>query len=153
MSDQIFSELDAWLQGVLDRVDPSQIRRLSTRYAQELRRANVARITAQQNPDGSAYEPRKPQLRHRKKKLRQTMFAKLRTAAYLKAEGSPDGAVVRFAREVERIAQVHHYGLRDRVNRRRDLEVAYPQRELLGLPKDDVDFVESLVVEHLAARL
>ena len=30
---------------------------------------------------------------------------------------------------------------------------AYPQRELLGLPKDDVDFVESLVVEHLAARL
>ena len=149
MNDPVESRFSA----LIGALEPAARKALAVAIAKGLRPRNAKRIAAQQNPDGSAFEPRKPQLRHRKKKLRQTMFAKLRTAAYLKAEGSPDGAVVRFAREVERIAQVHHYGLRDRVNRRRDLEVAYPQRELLGLPKDDVDFVESLVVEHLAARL
>ena len=149
MTDPVESRFNA----LIGALEPAARKALAVAIAKGLRPRNARRIAAQQNPDGSAFEPRKPQLRHRKKKLRQTMFAKLRTAAYLKAEGSPDGAVVRFAREVERIAKVHHYGLRDRVNRRRDLEVAYPQRELLGLPKDDVDFVESLVVEHLAARL
>ena len=33
MSDSPFAELDLWLQGLLDRVDPAQIKPLSSRYA------------------------------------------------------------------------------------------------------------------------
>ena len=151
MSDQIFSELDAWLQGVLDRVEPSQIRRLSTRYAQELRRANVARIAAQQNPDGSSYAPRSEaslRIRARRGRIRRSMFARLRLAAHLHARGDGEQAMVGFTGRSARIARVHHYGLRDRINDR--LEVKYPRRELLGITSQDEEQLADLLVQHMA---
>lgn len=46
------------------------------------------------------------------------MFAKLRTTKYLKTAASADSASVQFEGKVQRIARVHHYGLRDRVSRK-----------------------------------
>ena len=60
------------------------------------------------------------------------MFTKLRTAKYLKTAASTDTASVQFAGQVQRIARVHHYGLRDRISRRRP-EVRYAERKLLGV--------------------
>ena len=147
--------VEARFNALIGALEPAARKALAVAIAKGLRPRNARRIAAQQNPDGSAFEPRKPQpqLRHRKKKLRAGMFAKLRTTTYLKAEGSSDAAVVRFASEVERIARVHQFGLRDRVNRRRDLEVAYPRRELLGFTKSDIEFIDRLVADHLASRL
>jgi phage virion morphogenesis protein len=78
------------------------------------------------------------------------MFAKLRTSKFLKTEVSPESAVVTFSDEVQRIANVHQHGLRDKVNRRRNLETDYPERKLLGITHTDVLLVKELVINHLA---
>ena len=67
------------------------------------------------------------------------MFAKLRTTKYLKTAASTDSASVQFDGSVQRIAGVHHYGLRDRVSRKGP-EVRYSQRRLLGV-NDEVENV------------
>lgn len=60
------------------------------------------------------------------------MFAKLRTTKYLKTAASADSASVQFEGKVQRIARVHHYGLRDRVSHKGP-EVRYAERRLLGV--------------------
>ncbi len=67
------------------------------------------------------------------------MFTKLRTTKYLKTAASADSASVQFEGQVQRIARVHHYGLRDRISRRGP-EVRYAERRLLGV-NDDVETV------------
>ena len=99
--------------------------------AQELRRNQQNNIRLQRNPDGSGYEPRKVTARTKKGRIKRQMFAKIRTGKYLKTAASADSASVQFAGKVQRIAHVHHYGLRDRVSRN-GLEVRYAKRNLLG---------------------
>lgn len=70
------------------------------------------------------------------------MFAKLRTAKYMKAHADSDEAVVSFT------GRVHHYGLRDRPSRK-GKEVQYEERPLLGLTEDDLSFIEQLVIDSL----
>jgi phage virion morphogenesis protein len=144
--------LDAYCAALLANLQPSSRRQLARQIATSLRSSGAKRISAQQNPDGSPFEPRKPQkLRSKKGRIRRTMFAKMRTNRFLKTEASPDSAVVTFADQVQRIAQVHQLGLRDKVNRRRsNIEVQYPERKLLGLTDADVALVEDLVLAHLA---
>lgn len=142
--------LESRLAALIGSLAPAQRADLARRLAAQLRRSQSARIAAQQNPDGSAYEPRKPQLRQRKKNLR--MFAQLRTNRFLLAKGNADGAVVSFTREVQRIARVHQDGLRDRVNRR-GLEADYPQRRLLGFADAEKTLLDTLLTEHLAFSL
>lgn len=91
------------------------------------------------DPDGTAYEPRRVTARTKQGRIRRQMFAKLCTTKYLKAVASPDSASVEFEGRVQRIARVHHYGLRDRVSRRGP-EVQYSQRRLLGV-NDEVETV------------
>ncbi|MBI9407065.1 phage virion morphogenesis protein, partial [Escherichia coli] len=50
---------------------------------------------------------------------------------YLKTAASADSASVQFEGKLQRIARVHHYGLRDRVSRKGP-EVRYAERQLLG---------------------
>lgn len=70
--------------------------------------------------------------RTKKGRIKRQMFAKLRTTKYLKTAASADSASVEFAGQVQRIARVHHYGLRDRVSRKGP-EVRYEKRRLLGV--------------------
>ncbi|MDR3398740.1 MAG: phage virion morphogenesis protein [Pandoraea sp.] len=143
-------ELDAWAVGLLNSISPAGRRVLAGNIARELRRRSQDRIAAQVNPDGSAYEPRKPQLLRRKQgSIRRKMFMKLRTARYLKAEGSADGAVVKFIGQVQRMAIVHHYGLRDRVQKDGPV-VKYSARELLGISDSDQSTLADLVIAHVA---
>lgn len=71
------------------------------------------------------------------------MFAKLRTAKYLKTAASADSAGVQFAGKVQRIARVHHYGLRDRV-RRNGPEILYSKRHLLGINSEVVSITHDI---------
>ncbi|MDC6285484.1 phage virion morphogenesis protein [Ralstonia pseudosolanacearum] len=143
-----FRELEAWLAGMLTRMDAPARRVLARAVAVELRRRQAARIAEQRNPDGSPYAPRKPQLRHRKSRIRRAMFARLRMARYMKAEADANTAVVTFADKARRIAAVHHFGLRDRVNKS-GLTTQYPARELLGLDQSDVECITDVVLRHL----
>ncbi|WP_080207495.1 phage virion morphogenesis protein, partial [Salmonella enterica] len=70
--------------------------------------------------------------RSKKGRIKRQMFAKLRTTKYLKTAASADSASVQFDGKVQRIARVHHYGLRDRVSRKGP-EVRYAERHLLGI--------------------
>ncbi|EBF1909694.1 phage virion morphogenesis protein, partial [Salmonella enterica] len=71
---------------------------------------------------------------------------KLRTTKYLKTAASADSASVQFDGKVQRIARVHHYGLRDRVSRKGP-EVRYAERRLLGV-NDEVGSVTHDILFH-----
>jgi len=80
------------------------------------------------------------------------MFARLRTAKHLKAGATPDEAWVAFTSRAERVARIHHYGLRDRVSPDGP-ETDYPQRELLGFSQADDEHLLSLFLDHVAASV
>ena len=145
--------LDAFAADLIARLEPAARRELARRIATELRQRNQKRIAAQTNVDGSPYAPRKPQLRHKVGALRRQMFSRLRTARFLKASGNADGALVSFTEQVSRIARTHHFGLRDKINRRSALEVDYPARQLVGIADEDEALIRELVTAHLADRL
>lgn len=132
-------KLDEWLTALLANLEPATRERMMWQLAQELRRNQQNNIRLQRNPDGSGYEPRKVTARTKKGRIKRQMFSKLRTAKYLKTAASADSASVQFAGQVQRIARVHHYGLRDRISRRGP-EVRYAERRLLGV-SDEVETV------------
>nr|DAR51507.1 MAG TPA: virion morphogenesis protein [Caudoviricetes sp.] len=117
--------------------------------AQELRRTQQKNIRMQRNPDGSSYEPRRVTARSKKGRIKRQMFAKLRTTKYLKTAASADSASVQFEGKVQRIARVHHYGLRDRVNKK-GLIAKYPQRTLLGLSYKTEENIIMSIKEELS---
>lgn len=145
--------LESFAAALIASLQPAARKALAADLAKQLRASQQQRIAAQLNPDGSAFAPRKPQLRHKKGALKRQMFAKLRTAKYLKATATPDAALVSFTANISRIARVHQYGLRDRVNRKTGLETTYPERHLLGISEADETLIHDIVTAHLADRL
>ncbi|HBT4738916.1 phage virion morphogenesis protein [Klebsiella pneumoniae] len=137
-------EVDAWLDALLAELEPAARKRMMRELAQQLRRSQQKNIRMQRNPDGTAYEPRRVTVRTKQGRIRRQMFAKLRTTKYLKAVASQDAASVEFESRVQRIARVHHYGLRDRVSRKGP-EVKYAERRLLGLN----NVTENIIRERL----
>ncbi|ECK2534995.1 phage virion morphogenesis protein [Citrobacter freundii] len=123
--------VDDWLTALLANLEPTERQRMMRELAQELRRNQQNNIRLQRNPDGSGYEPRKVTARTKKGRIKRQMFSKLRTAKYLKTAANADSASVQFAGKVQRIARVHHYGLRDRVSHKGPW-IRYEERRLLG---------------------
>lgn len=125
-------KVDEWLTALLANLEPAARQRMMRELAQQLRRNQQNNIRLQRNPDGTGYEPRKVTARTKKGRIKRQMFLKLRTAKYLKTAASADSASVQFEGKVQRIARVHHYGLRDRVSRNGP-EIYYAERRLLGI--------------------
>lgn len=125
-------KVDEWLAALLANLEPAARQRMMHELAQELRSNQQNNIRLQRNPDGSGYEPRKVTARTKKGRIKRQMFSKLRTAKHLKTAASADSASVQFEGKVQRIARVHHYGLRDRVSRKGP-EVHFSERQLLGV--------------------
>ena len=142
-------QLEARLGGLLSKLEPAARRGLAREIAKGILQSQRKRISSQQNPDGSAYVKRKPQLRQKAGRIRRQMFSKLRTTRFLKSAVISGNAVVGFIGQVERIARVHQLGLRDRVQKG-GRETQYPVRELLGFTEADVAAVQDLVIDHLA---
>ncbi|SCU94291.1 Bacteriophage P2 Tail completion protein GPS [Cupriavidus necator] len=143
-------QLTAWASAFLVKLEPAARRSLLRAVANEMRKRQSDRIAEQRNPDGTAFEPRKPQLRLRPGRVRRAMFTRLRTTRLMKVQSDPNAAVVTFASRAQRIAAVHQFGLRDRVNKA-GMEVQYARRELLGFADGDVERITDLVLAHLAA--
>ncbi|EKM9042765.1 phage virion morphogenesis protein [Enterobacter hormaechei subsp. steigerwaltii] len=131
--------VDDWLAALLANLEPAARNRMMRQLAQELRRSQQQNIRLQRNPDGTGFEPRRVTARSKKGRIKRQMFAKLRTTKYLKTAATADSASVQFDGKVQRIARVHHYGLRDRV-RRNGPEARYPARRLLGV-NDEVETI------------
>lgn len=152
MSDEL-DDLSDWLTPLLSRLEPAQRGKLARTVAQQLRRSQQQRIVAQRNPDGTAFAPRKPrELRGKQGRIKRKakMFAKLRTARYVKASGNASAATVGFLGRINRIARVHQYGLRDRAARGAP-DVQYAKRELLGLTAAERELVRDQVLQHLTS--
>lgn len=131
--------VDDWLAALLANLEPAARNRMMRQLAQELRRSQQQNIRLQRNPDSTTFEPRRGTARSKKGRIKRQMFAKLRTTKYLKTAATADSASVQFDGKVQRIARVHHYGLRDRV-RRNGPEARYPARRLLGV-NDEVETI------------
>ncbi|MER1661193.1 phage virion morphogenesis protein [Enterobacter cloacae] len=138
--------VDDWLAALLANLEPAARNRMMRQLAQELRRSQQQNIRLQRNPDGTTFEPRRVTARSKKGRIKRQMFAKLRTTKYLKTAATADFASVQFDGKVQRIARVHHYGLRDRV-RRNGPEARYPARRLLGV-NDEVETVTRDTLLH-----
>ena len=138
--------VDDWLAALLANLEPAARNRMMRQLAQELRRSQQQNIRLQRNPDGTGFEPRRVTARSKKGRIKRQMFAKLRTTKYLKTAATADSASVQFDGKVQRIARVHHYGLRDRV-RRNGPEARYPARRLLGV-NDEVETVTRDTLLH-----
>ncbi|HBD0438686.1 TPA: phage virion morphogenesis protein [Escherichia coli] len=141
-------KVDDWLSALLANLEPAARSRMMRQLAQELRRTQQQNIRMQRNPDGSSYEPRRATARSKKGHIKRQMFTKLRTSKYLQTTASADSASVQFEGKVQRIARVHHYGLRDRVSRH-SFKVKYAQRRLLGVNKDIEIWVRNTLMHWL----
>ncbi|WP_396000434.1 phage virion morphogenesis protein [Enterobacter hormaechei] len=148
MSD--FKPFDNQLAGLLAVLSPAGRRKLAGEIAKQLRMAQQQRIKQQKAPDGSPYQARKRQpLRAKKGRIKRAMFQKLRTNRYMKASGRENGAVVEFTGNVQRIARVHQYGLKDRPNEHSEA-VPYPERQLLGLNDSDERRIRTLILRRFS---
>lgn len=141
-------QVDAWLTALLANLGPAERKRMLRELAQQLRRTQQQNIRLQRNPDGSGYEPRRVTARTKQGRIKRQMFTKLRTAKYLKTTAGSDSASVQFEGKVQRIARVHHYGLRDRVSRKGP-EVRYTERNLLGFNSESEQLIKDIMLDWL----
>ena len=146
------SLLEGWVQPLINGVDRKSRTAMARQIAREVRKEQQQRIKAQRNPDGTAYVPRRKQRNKRGKIKRQAMFAKIRTARYMKAKGTANSAVVQFIGPVAKIAEVHQYGLRDRIDRNKPRTHKYDARQLLGVTDRTRRLVSDIVVEALSHK-
>ncbi|MEY5269543.1 phage virion morphogenesis protein, partial [Salmonella enterica subsp. enterica serovar Corvallis] len=75
--------------------------------------------------------------------------AKLRTSRFMKASAGNDAAVVEFTGKVQRMANVHQYGLKDKPGRN-SAPVQYDARPLIGFNDEDRQAVEEIIIAKLS---
>ncbi len=140
---------DTRLAGLIAKLSPQSRKSLAVAVSKRLRTGQQQHIKRQQAPDGTPYTPRKTRLRNKKRLRDRAMFSKLRTARYLKAQGNSDAAVVEFVGRVQRMVNVHHYGLRDRPTPHSEA-VKYDARPLLGFNSRIMNIIEVEIINHLS---
>ena len=136
------------LEALISSLSAPARKEMARNIGRKLRASQQQNIKRQQAPDGTPFKPRKTQpvrsktqpVRSKKGRIKREMFAKLRTAKYMKTKASPNEAVIEFAGNVQRMARVHHYGLRDRPSRK-GKEVRYDARPLLGISENDMQLI------------
>lgn len=144
--------LDSWLGDVLAGLSPARRKRAALKLGQALRRSNLARITANEEPDGGAMEPRKPRLDRRgrvRRKAGGRMFRKLRLARNWRIDARPDSVEIA-PKGAAKVAGEHHFGKKGFVGRAPDgsrIFTRYPQRRLLGFSDADRDLAIDIAAQ------
>lgn len=137
------------LEALINSLSAPARKEMARSIGRKLRASQQQNIRRQQAPDGTPFKPRKTQpVRSKKGRIKREMFAKLRTAKYMKTQASPNEAVIEFAGNVQRMARVHHYGLRDRPSRK-GKEVQYEARPLLGVNAEDLQLIEEEIIRAI----
>lgn len=146
------AELEAlvdYLGGMLNQLNDAERRKLEMSIARKLRMSQKVRITKQQNPDGSAFAPRKFRLANKKNKIKNKMFNVIKNAKYMRVLKSPQGIAIGFTGRVAFIAGIHQYGLAGRVDKDGPT-VKYTSRELLGFTQEEIKMIENEVIAYIA---
>jgi phage virion morphogenesis protein len=142
--------LDMWAGSLLSKLDGSGRRAALRDIAKSLQASQRQRIAQQRNPDGSAYQKRKPRLRQKVGRIKRgAMFARLRMAKYLRSEVNSEGVAVGFSGRIARVARVHQYGLTDSVGKG-GRQHKYAERVLLGFTEQDHEMIKDVLLSHLA---
>ena len=140
---------------LLKNISKPRRRLLYQQIGRELARNQRRRIKAQQNPDGTLFEPRKLRKQFGKKKgriKRQLMFRKLVTPAHMKLRYQEKGISLGFYGGDAAIAVVHQYGLHSSPSKYKDFKVQYAQRELLGFTEEDIEMIERFVLRAIVGK-
>jgi phage virion morphogenesis protein len=144
-----FDRFAPWVMDVASRFDDRSRAKINRRLGTILRNLNAKRMGQNVQPDGSAMEPRKKQDSHIKDKMRSSgrMFKRMKLAKNMQITSSPNHVEIRFNGKIARAAEVHHFGLRDRVGRFKGApSVTYPSRQLLGFgPEDEVAIMDGIL--------
>lgn len=138
---------------LLKNISKPRRRLLYQQIGRELARNQRRRIKAQQNPDGSPFEPRKKRKQFSKKKGRiknQLMFKKIVSPSHFKIRYEQEGISLGFYGGDAAIANVHQYGLYSSPSKYKDFKVKYAQRELLGFSEEDIEMIERFVIKAIA---
>ncbi|WP_289350089.1 phage virion morphogenesis protein [Acinetobacter nosocomialis] len=144
--------LSEHLNALLLSLNDAARRKMATVIARKIRASQSQRITRQQNPDGSAYIPRK-NLRKRKGQIKKKMFMKLKTTRFMKIENIPNGVTIGFDQRVSRLARIHQDGLSDTLKYNgRTFKVRYAQRQLLGFTDAEVEMIENDVLSFIDSK-
>lgn len=144
-------KLEQRFNALLRNLSPQKRRQLARNIGRRLVQSQRKRISQQKNPDGTAYEPRKKQIRNKKGRIkRQSMFLKLKTARFMKTRTNANEVTIGFSGANAVIANVHQQGLRAKVRKDREYKTQYAQRELLGFTENDLEMIEDLVLDQLS---
>ena len=146
--------LEAWAGALLAKLQPAQRRAINHQVAIDLRRSQAQRIKAQQGPDGAAYPARKRRKElkgknGRIKRQKAAMFAKIRTARFLKLMATGTQIEVGFFGRVARMARVHHFGEEEHLPKGGQT-YKYPERPLLGISTANHELIRQSLLQHLA---
>lgn len=145
-----FKPFDDKLAALIAALSPTARRKMAADIAKTLRTRQQRRIKTQKAPDGTPYAARKRQpVKAKKGRVKREMFAKLRTSRFMKASAGNDAAVVEFTGKVQRMVNVHHYGLKDKPGRN-SAPVQYDARPLIGFNDDDRQVVEEIIISKLS---
>ncbi len=140
------------LGALINNLEPPAQKEMARAIAKRLRASQQQNIKRQQAPDGTPFKPRRAEtVRKKKGRVKREMFVRLRTAKYMKAKATNSEASVEFVGKVQRMARVHHYGLRDRPARGAK-EVPYDERPLLGLDNNLIDDIHEIVTTFLEVK-
>ncbi|KAA6048173.1 phage virion morphogenesis protein [Pantoea sp. Bo_7] len=143
---------DDRLSALINNLSPAARKEMARAIAKKLRASQQQNIKSQRAPDGTPFKPRRAEAaRNKKGRVKREMFAKLRTAKYMKATATDSEAFVGFVGKVQRMARVHHYGLRDRPSRK-NKEVQYEARPLLGISEADEETIETFIIKQLSVH-
>ncbi|ECX4790721.1 phage virion morphogenesis protein [Salmonella enterica] len=137
-------DLDIALGAMLMNLAPTVRKKMLRELSKELRNRQKKRITAQKNPDGSAYAPRRAHLERGK------MFKRVKLARNLKFRATDADATVEFRGPHIRTEQIHQFGLEGRISPQSHRMVKYPARRLLGFSREDEAWLRETLLNWLA---
>lgn len=156
MPDDDLTRLDEWLGQILQGLSAPERRSAALKLGQALRRSNLKRITANVDPDGTPFAPRKPRY-DRQGRLRARaggkMFQGLRYAKHWRIDADETGVELSPASPITaRMAAVSQFGETVTVGRLRNgqrIRARYPERRLLGFSRED----ENLALDIIAGMI
>lgn len=140
-------KLENWVAPLLERLQPAARRRLSRSIGIDLRRSQQRRIAAQQNPDGTAYAPRRQASGKSGRVKRGAMFRRIRQTRFMKVIAGSESVSVGFTGSAAQIARTHQLGLKEPQTSSRIFK--YPRRRLLGFSRTELDHVLEVIARHL----
>jgi len=135
-------DIAPWAESFINSLSPKQQKALYRKMALALRKQNQKRLSKQQNPDGTKWQPRKKRIdkgstrKEGKVTKQKKMMLGLRKAKHMKVQANRDGATVGYEGRINRFAKAHHYGLSER-DKVLGNSITYPERQLLGVSEVD----------------